>query len=154
MKVKTVNRGNSKSSQSFYTLYRNEPSDNPIPSEEVENMSERFLADSRPSSNNKHKNFPSSMPTSTTGSVYGGNNDASEIGEEQFVKDKELPIEELQKQHDELIRMQQMIQAKMSTIQNAIHKRESRENRALRPRSKPWKSTHRISTAFANSDTN
>lgn len=94
------------------------------------------------------------MPTSTTGSVYGGNNDVSELGEDPFIQDKELPIEDLQKQHDELIRMQQMIQEKMSTIQTAIQKRGSRENKVLRTKAKPWKSTQRISTAFANSDTN
>lgn len=99
-------------------------------------------------------NIPSSMPTSTTNSVYAGNHDQSETANDSFSGDNEMSIEQLQRQQEELIKMQNMIQQKMSTIQSAIYQRESRENRSFQGQARPIRNIRNNSKALAEYNRN
>jgi hypothetical protein len=73
-------------------------------------------------------NAPSSINDSTTESFYDSNYDFERNKELSFTSDKDISIKQLQRQQEELMRMQAIIQEKMSNIQSAIHMHVSQDD--------------------------
>jgi len=78
-------------------------------------------------------NTPSSVNSSINGSVYGDTtNDHNPMTDSSFISEREISIKQLQKQQQELLRMQNLINQKMSNIQSAIHQKDVRENKSTK----------------------
>ena len=130
MKVRTILRNGSKARNSYFNSDRMVYGANPARKERADSRVDRFLQDALSRINT------STVNSIASSSVYGASYDKRQKCGSSVASENDLSLEQLQKQQEELMQMQNMIQEKMNHLQYAIKEKVSREKGLKRERSR------------------